>query len=101
MKVRQKDCGWQNLESVANNHFELQSLLASSLGCIAHDDLPQPSGRPDLRLPFAMKNSLQRASEATRWSIITRLLLQLRADAVEQPLLDHRCIPKVFCGERI
>jgi hypothetical protein len=53
------DCGWQNLEGVANIHFERLMLLASMPICIGLAAPPQTSGTREPLRPSAMMLSLQ------------------------------------------
>ena len=52
------DCGWRNLEVVADNYLERQKPLASRGDCTDRDR-PPTSGTPDALPPFALMISLQ------------------------------------------
>jgi hypothetical protein len=60
------DCGWQNPEWVANDHYECPKSLASNEDCIERAAPPQTSGMRDVLSLSARMISLQTNLQPSR-----------------------------------
>lgn len=72
------DRGSQNQEQVANNHFECEPFLASSVACIWPAAPPQTSGMRDV-LPLSAMISSWLTSTWAHALIISLLLMAIQS----------------------